>query len=61
MANLIQYFLRVFDPTWKVQFFGAKKDFLKQGFAQDGMLQSHSHHFSAIGKIAIKWQPKGPS
>ena len=46
MANLIQYFLHVFDPTWKVQFFGAKKDFLKQGFAQDGMLQSHSHHFS---------------
>ena len=46
MTNLTQYFLRVFDPTWKVQLFSAKKDFLKQGCVQDGMLQPRSHHFS---------------
>ena len=34
----------VFDLTWKVQFFSAKKDFLKQHCAQDGMLQSRSQH-----------------
>ena len=27
----------VFDVTWKVQFFRAKKDFLKQRCAQNGM------------------------
>ena len=34
--------LVVFDLTWKVRFFSAKKDFLKQCCAQDGMLQSRS-------------------
>ena len=38
IANLIEYFLLVFDLTWKVQFSRAKKDFLKQCCAQDGML-----------------------
>ena len=39
MANLIEYFLLVFDLTWKLQFVRAKKDFLKQRCAHDGMLQ----------------------
>ena len=34
--------LVVFDLTWKVRFFSAKKDVLKQLCAQDGMLQSRS-------------------
>ena len=55
MANLVQYFLRVFDPTWKVQFFSAKKDFLKQGCAQDRMLQSRSHHFSLPSSPQKSW------
>ena len=34
--------LVVFDLTWKARFFSAKKDFLKQCCAQEGMLQSRS-------------------
>ena len=38
-SNLIEYVLLVFDLTWKIRFFRAKKDFLKQHCAHDGMLQ----------------------
>ena len=49
--KLHRVFLVVFDLTWKLQIFRAKKYFLKQCCAQDGMLQLHSQHFLAGKKV----------
>ena len=44
-------FFVVFNLTWKVRFFRAKKDFLKQHCAQDGMLQPRSQWFLPGKKV----------
>ena len=51
MANHTGYFLLIFDVTWKVWFFRARKDFLKQCFTQHGMLQSGSQRFLPGKKV----------
>ena len=48
--------LVVFDLAWKVRFFSAKKDFLKQHCAQDGMLQSRSQRI-LFGKKVVNIGP----
>ena len=43
--------LIVFESTWKLWFFSAKKDFLKQCCAQDGILLSLSRRLLLVQKI----------
>ena len=55
MKQITQFFSESESPTWKVWFSRAKKYFLKQCIAQDGMLQPCSQCFlpgKKVGNIA---------